>query len=187
VAPVYVLDACVLYPVVLRDLLLTLGALDAFDPRWTESILDEMARNVLADRPDIEPAQFDARLVSAMRRAFPAASVEGYEHLIDAMDNHPKDRHVAAAAVHVGAAAVVTYNVRDFDSELLRQRGIAVVNPPQLVGRLVADDPSVVALAVRAMAARKKRPPMSPAEVVAAIVRQQDFGALEDSLHVLVD
>ena len=48
-APVYVLDACVLYPVVLRDLLLTLGALDALEPRWTESILDEMTRNVLAD------------------------------------------------------------------------------------------------------------------------------------------
>ena len=126
-APVYVLDACVLYPVVLRDLLLTLGALDAFDRRWTESILDEMTRNVLADRPDIEPTQFDARLVGAMRRAFPAASVERYEHLIGDMDNHPKDRHVAAAAVHVGAAAVVTYKVRDFDSELLRQRGIAVV------------------------------------------------------------
>jgi hypothetical protein len=41
---------------------------------------------------------------------------------------------------------------RDFDSELLRQRGIAVVTPPQLVEQLVADEPSVVALAVRAMA-----------------------------------
>jgi len=106
VAPVYVLDACVLYPVVLRDLLPTLAALDAFEPRWSESIIDEMRRNVLADRPDIEPAQFDARSVSAMRRAFPAAAVEGYAHLIDAMDNHPKDRHVAAVAVHIGASAV---------------------------------------------------------------------------------
>jgi hypothetical protein len=103
------------------------------------------------------------------------------------MDNHPKDRHIAAAAVHIGAAAVVTYNVRDFDSELLRQRGIAIVTPPHLVGQLVDDEPSVVALAVRAMAARKKRPTMSPADAVAAIVRQQGFGALEDSLQVLVD
>jgi len=187
VAPVYVLDACVLYPVVLRDLLLTLAALDAFEPRWTEAILDEMTRNVLADRPNIDPAQFDERAVGAMRRAFPAASVEGYEHLIDQMDNHPKDRHIAAAAVHVGAAAVVTYNVRDFDSELLRQHGIAVETPPKLVGQLVDDEPSVVALAVRAMAGRKKQPPMSPEDVVAAIVRQQGFRALEDSLQVLVD
>ena len=186
-APVYVLDACVLYPVVIRDLLLTLATLDVFEPRWTEAILDEMTRNVLADHPNIDPAHFVAGSVGAMRRAFPAASVEGYELLLGDMDNHPKDRHVAAAALHIGAAAVVTYNVRDFDSELLRQRGIAIITPPQLVGELVDDEPSVVALAVRAMAARKKRPPMSPADVVAAIVRQQGFGALEDSLHDVVD
>ena len=33
------------------------------------------------------------------------------------------------------------------------------------------------------MAARKKLPPMSPADVATAIVRQQGFGALEDPLH----
>jgi len=187
VAPVFVLDACVLYPVVLRDLLLTLAALDAFEPRWSDAIIDEMTRNVLVDRPDLEPSKFEKGVIGAMRRAFPAASVEGYEHLIHDMDNHPKDRHVAAAAVHIGASAVVTYNVRDFDSELLRQRDIAIITPPQLVGQLVADEPSVVALALRAMAARKKRPPMTPTDVVAAVVRQQGFRALEDSLQVLVD
>lgn len=186
-APVHVLDSCVLYPVVIRDLLLTLAALDAFEPRWTEAILDEMTRNVLADHSTIDPAHFEAGSVGAMRRAFPAASVNGYEHLIDRMDNHPKDRHVAAAAVHVGATAVVTYNVRDFDSEVLRQNGVAIVTPPQLVGQLVDDDPSVVSVAIRAMAARKRRPPMSPADVVAAIIRQQGFESLEDSLHDLVD
>jgi hypothetical protein len=32
------------------------------------------------------------------------------------MDNHPKDRHVATAAVHIGAAAVVTYRNRSDSS-----------------------------------------------------------------------
>jgi hypothetical protein len=187
VAPVYVLDACVLYPVVIRDLLLTLATLDAFEPRWTEAILDEMTRNVLADYPTINPADFEAGSVGAMRRAFPAAPVEGYEHLIGDMDNHPKDRHIAAAALHIGAAAVVTYNVRDFDSELLRRRGIAIITPPQLVEELVGDEPSVVALAVWSMAARKKRPRMSPTDVVEAIVRQQGFRGLEALLHDVVD
>jgi len=70
---------------------------------------------------------------------------------------------------------------------VLRQNGVVIVTPPQVVGQLVDDDPSVVSFAVRAMAARKTRPPMSPVEVVVAIVRQQGFGALEDSLHDLVD
>ena len=186
-APVYVLDACVLYPVVLRDLLLTLAALDVFDPRWTDEILDEMTRNVLADHPGIDPAHFDDRVVGAMRRAFPGASISGHEQLIDSMDNHPKDRHVAAAAVHVGATALVTYNVRDFDSEVLRQHGVAVVTPPELVQRLLTDEPSVVALGIRAMAQRKKQSPMTAAEVAAAIARQQRFGTLEGPLRRLVD
>jgi hypothetical protein len=103
------------------------------------------------------------------------------------MDDHPKDRHVAAAALHIGAAAVVTYNVRDFDSEQFRRNHIAVVTPPQLVEHLADDEPSVVAVAMRAMAARTKRPPMSPSEIGDAIARQQGFRSLDDTLRDLVD
>jgi hypothetical protein len=67
-APVCVLDSCVLYPVVVRDPLLTLAILDAFEPRWTEAILDEMTRNVLADHPTIDPSHFEAGSVGAIRR-----------------------------------------------------------------------------------------------------------------------
>ena len=38
-----VLDACVLYPPSLRDLLLTLGALDVIEVRWSDAILDELS------------------------------------------------------------------------------------------------------------------------------------------------
>ncbi len=82
---------------------------------------------------------------------------------------------------------MVTYNVRDFDGEVLRQHEVAVVTPPELVERLLDDEPSVVALALRAMAERKKRPPMSAAEVAAAVARQQGFGALAESLRLLAD
>ena len=50
-----VLDAWVLYPPSLRDLLLTVAALDAFDVGWSERIFEELRRNVLADNPDVDP------------------------------------------------------------------------------------------------------------------------------------
>lgn len=186
-APVYVLDACVLYPVVLRDLLLTLSAFDAFEARWTEQIIGEMARNVLVNHPEVDPARFDERVVGSMRRAFPDALIAGYRHSIDAMDNDPKDRHIAAAAVHVSADAIVTDNLRDFVGDVLRRHGISVVTPPEVIGRLLEDEPSVVTLAIRAMAARKKRPPMTPAGVVAAVLRQQGFTAIGPALRAVVD
>jgi len=44
-----------LYPPSLRDVLLTLAALDAFDVRWSDEILGELQRNVLANHPDLDP------------------------------------------------------------------------------------------------------------------------------------
>ncbi len=70
-----VLDACVLYPPSLRDLLLTLAALDAFDVRWSETILEELRRNVVADNPDVDPDRFSDHTLVEMRRHFPAAMV----------------------------------------------------------------------------------------------------------------
>lgn len=64
-----------------------------------------------------------------MQAAFEDALVEGYEHLASAMTNHPKDRHVLAAAVRCGAHAVVTLNVKDFRPEAVRPCGIEVLTP----------------------------------------------------------
>jgi hypothetical protein len=53
-----------------------------------------------------------------MRRALEEAEVTCYEPLTPSMSNHPKDRHVLAAAVHCGAHT--TDNVRHFGAEALR-------------------------------------------------------------------
>ena len=118
--------------------------------------------------------------------AFAEALIAGHMHVIDAVDNDPKDRHVAAAAVYVNADAIVTYNVRDFGGDVLRRHGVSVVTPPEVIGRLLEDEPSVVTLAIRALAARKKRPPMTPADVVDAVVRQQGFRAIGPALRAVI-
>jgi hypothetical protein len=51
---VVVYDACVLYPAPLRDLLLRLARKGLARARWTERILDECFRSILANRPDLE-------------------------------------------------------------------------------------------------------------------------------------
>lgn len=69
-----VLDACVLSPRSLRDLLLTLAALDAYDVVWGDTILDELARNVVTDHLDIDAARYGDHTIRAMRTTFPNAT-----------------------------------------------------------------------------------------------------------------
>jgi hypothetical protein len=56
---VAVLDACVLYPPSLRDLLMWLAVGRIFQPRWTNDIHDEWIRNVLVDNPEIQHKQLE--------------------------------------------------------------------------------------------------------------------------------
>jgi hypothetical protein len=125
-APV-LLDACVLVPQRLSSLLLTLAEEGLFEPRWWERILAETER-ALTGKLGISRDRAVRRL-TAMRQAFPEASVLGFEHLEEELTCHPKDRHVLAAAIAAGAETLVTANVRDFPEESCRPHGIAVADP----------------------------------------------------------
>ena len=48
-----VLDACVLYPAPLRDLLMQMTLADLFRARWTDLIHEEWISNLSANRPDL--------------------------------------------------------------------------------------------------------------------------------------
>jgi PIN domain-containing protein len=109
---VVVLDANVLFPFTLRDTLLRAAATGFYQMRWTSRILDEMTRNLVST--GTMPQERANRLRAIIEREFPEAEVTGYEHLIDAMPNNPKDRHVAAAAVKAGAQVITTANLKDF-------------------------------------------------------------------------
>lgn len=118
------LDACVLVPYHLSDLLLRLGEAELFDPLWSADILEEVRRHV--------PTGAQGR-VDRMARAFPLAPVEGYEGLIPAMGTQEKDRHVLAAAVRGGAALIVTANLKDFPDAALRPYGIEAIHPDEFL------------------------------------------------------
>ncbi len=76
---VAVLDACVLYPAVLRDFFMRL-AVKLYQPKWTEAIHEEWIRNVLEDRPDLNRDQL-TRTRALMNRHGGACLVTGYAPL----------------------------------------------------------------------------------------------------------
>ncbi|HEV8415815.1 MAG TPA: PIN domain-containing protein [Bryobacteraceae bacterium] len=120
---VAVLDTCVLAPMPVVDTLLRLAEEPAsfYTPRWSADILREL-RSTLK-KFNFTEEETESR-ISSMSVAFPEALVDGYEDLISAMKNDPKDRHVLAAAVRCGANCIVSDNKKHFQEESLKPYGI---------------------------------------------------------------
>lgn len=161
---VVVVDANVLYPFSLRDTLLRAAAAGLYQIRWSEEILDETRRNLIADgQIDSDQA---AHLMAAMRNAFPEAMVRGHEDLISAMPNDEKDRHVAAAAIKAGAEVIVTNNLRDFRPLPL---GLEAQSPDEFLLNCFGIAPTTLVEVLQEQADALKRPPVSFDELLVGL------------------
>lgn len=163
-----VLDACVLYPQSLRDLLLRLAEAGLYQVLWTDKVLSEMAGAILRNREDLDQEKMD-RLVAAMRDAFPEACVVGWEPLESSMLNHAKDRHVLAAAVRSRADVIVTLNIKDFDAEACEPYRVEASTPDEFVCQLVDGDLNWAVAVVDAMAADTANPPLTREQVLESL------------------
>jgi len=102
------LDASVLYPVSLRNLLMCLTLNGLFQARWSRQIHEEWITAVLRDRPDLSADKLH-RVRDAMNAQAEDCIVTGHESLIDSLTlPDPDDRHVLAAAIVAGADVIVT-------------------------------------------------------------------------------
>ena len=124
-----VYDACVLYPSIVRDVLIRVAIEGTVRAHWSDQILDEVFRNLKKNRPDLDPANLD-RTRSLMCEALEDATVTGYESIIDGLVlPDPDDRHVLAAAIRAGAQLIVTVNLKDFPAPALDPFGIEAKGP----------------------------------------------------------
>jgi hypothetical protein len=163
---VAIFDACVLYPAPLRDLLIRLALTGLFRAKWSASIHDEWTRSVLANRPDLTPAQL-RRTRDLMDRTVPDCLVSGHEGLI-AQLNLPdaNDRHVLAAAIRAQAGVIVTFNSKDFPASALAPYNIEVQHPDEFISHLFDLSAALVTKAVRDQRAALKHPPKSSREML---------------------
>lgn len=160
-----VLDTCVLFPNYLRDTLLRLAVAGTYRPLWSSDILVELERN-LADFTSEEQA---ARVVAKMREHFEDAEIAGYEPLVEAMPNDPKDRHVLAAAVRANAAAIVTFNLRDFPVAQLQPFAVAAIHPDEFLLNQLGLAPGAVVATLVEQVQRYRRPPRDVLSLLAML------------------
>ena len=157
------LDACVLYPTVLREILIGCAREGLYTPLWSARILEEWARATVKLGPQAEV--YARGEVAMLRAAFPKAEVAvraGLEARLHLPDEN--DIHVLAAAITGGAEAIVTFNACDFPRGTLAQEGLDRREPDGLLWELWSHTPEPVAKiaeAVRAEAERLSGAPQS--------------------------
>ena len=148
-APRVLLDACVLYPPVLRGVLMNCAVAGLFVPLWSPRILAEWAH--AAGRSGADSAALAAEAIGRLRAVFPEAEVvpaEATEAALDLPD--PADAHVLAAALDGEADVLLTLNLRDFPRRVMAAHGLVAEAPDTLLMRLWLERPEVVAGAVAA-------------------------------------
>lgn len=167
---IVVLDACVLVPASLRGTLVRAAHQGLYRVHWSEAILAEMHRSLQKDI-GLTVAQAD-RQVAFLRDHYPEAQVTGYEPLIPALNNHPKDRHVLAAAIRAGAQVIVTFNGRDFPASSLDPYEIEAQHPDEFLTNLVDLDPGAMCEIVIAQAAALRNPPLTVDQLLWQLAKQ---------------
>ncbi len=146
-----------------------LALLDAFRAHWTEAIHDEWMRNLLGNRADLRREQLE-RTKELMNLHVRDALVENYESLIDGLElPDAGDRHVLAAAIHLKAEVIVTFNLRDFPPNQIEKYGIEAVHPDDFVLSLMEEDAEKVGDALKRQQSILKNPPQTLKEILATL------------------
>lgn len=165
-----VLDACVLFPNLLRDTLLTLAEHEMFRPLWSEAILDEVRRNVLAKRK-VAPAALD-RTLAMMNASFDGALVENWKPLAAGLAlPDPDDHHVLATAIAGGAQSITTFNLVDFPADQLDSYHVEAVHPDNFLLDQLDLAPMVVLAGISKQVQRFRNPSMDISGLLARLER----------------
>ena len=137
------LDACVLFPTVMREVLLSVAGQGLFTPLWSDRILGEWQRAAARFGPIAEAEALAA--IARVQDQFPNARVKaqpGLESRLHLPDDN--DIHVLATAIAGNADAIVTLNAKDFPRGTLQAEGLSRRDPDGLLWELWSFHPEQV-------------------------------------------
>lgn len=166
------LDANVLYPAPLRDLLLQLAVMDMYRAKWTADIHREWIDNLLENEPHRSRFALE-RTRDLMDRSTRDCLVTGYQHLLDSLTlPDANDRHVLAAAIIGRCDVIVTKNLKDFPAETLASFGIEAQHPDEFLSNHLNLAPGMFCSGVQKARHRLKNPPYSVDEYLENLLLQ---------------
>jgi predicted nucleic acid-binding protein len=157
------IDANVLFPTVLREILLQVARRGRFTPLWSPRILEEWARATVKLGPEAEAIARGE--IARLARDWPAASIPPRDgDLARLWLPDPADVHVLAAAIAGHADMILTMNARDFPRGLLAEEGLSRADPDSFLLGLWKAGPASVEAAVDEVHAEAQRLAGQPLE-----------------------
>ncbi|NDW00580.1 MULTISPECIES: RSP_2648 family PIN domain-containing protein [unclassified Salipiger] len=150
------LDTCVIYPTVMREVLLGVAAQGLFQPLWSARILEEWA---LASRKLGPMGEVQARgEIAQVRAAWPNSEVRYQPAMEDRLWlPDPADLHVLAAAISGSADIIVTENAKDFPRGILAEEGLSRVDADGFLRGMFEANPGKVRDACEGVLAEARR------------------------------
>lgn len=178
-----VLDTNVVYPVIIRDILLWFAYYDLYTPKWSEHIFDEW-KKVIKEKGVFEE-EANNRILK-MNLAFPDALVQNYKGLIKHLElPDADDRHILAAAIKTNANLIVTNNIKDFPEEYLQSFSLNAKTADDFLTDIIDLNQEQAIAAFKEMVLNKKNPKQDEFEVL-NFLRNAGLKDTANYLHALL-
>lgn len=136
-----VLDACVLYPTVMREVLLGAAKKGAFMPLWSARLLEEWRR--AAARHSDDQARVAGVEIALLKANWPKSEVP-----VAQVDNlwlpDENDIHVLETAITSKADVIMTLNTKDFPSRILSNHGVLRRDPDSFLVEFAHEKPDTM-------------------------------------------
>jgi predicted nucleic acid-binding protein len=185
-----ILDANVMFPVNVFDILAQFCIEGLFTAKWSQDIDDEWTRNLLESRADLTQDQVFRRR-DRQRIALPDWEVEKekYQSLIEAIYLPDlNDRHVLAAAIAGHADSIVTFNIKDFPNQALDQYDIEAIHPDDFICHQLDLMPYQALTAIKHIRSRLKNPPYTADDLLDSYKRSgliATVAKLKDAIELI--
>lgn len=185
-----ILDANVMFPVNVFDILAQFCIEGLFTAKWSQDIDDEWTKNLLESRADLRQDQVFRRR-DRQRIALPDWEVEKekYQPLIEAIHLPDlNDRHVLAAAIAGHADSIVTFNIKDFPNQALDQYDIEAIHPDDFICHQLDLMPYEALTAIKHIRLRLKNPPYTAEDLLDSYKRSgliATVSKLKDAIELI--
>lgn len=135
------LDACVIYPSVMREVLVAVAEAGLFVPLWSRRIIDEWCH--AAARLGTGAAKLAGVEAALMQAHFPDAMITPAGRR-DLWLPDPDDLHVLDAAIAGDADMILTLNARDFPNRVLGLHDLYRRDPDGFLRELAEEHPNTM-------------------------------------------